>query len=198
MWDALQFTWDCPCRQSMTPKISVWVLYFYFWKRVCCDLCIQSCMYRILCVYGVYGYCVISEPFLVPGWENHSEFLTSLLSKWLLDIYAYNCSFRPLTMSQNSTCNVSNGFDWIGMLIILNIAQWIEDPQDNDLFWIQLYTPWGMLCTHGVYFLRKTLKIIYLRTPWGASMWNKGSIGRTWHVHGWHIEYYWTLILMNK
>lgn len=26
-----QLTWNCPCRQSMTPKISVQIL--YFWKR---------------------------------------------------------------------------------------------------------------------------------------------------------------------
>ena len=31
VWDTLQFTWNCPCRQSMTPKTSVQIL--YFWKR---------------------------------------------------------------------------------------------------------------------------------------------------------------------
>ena len=31
MWDTFQFTWDCPWRQSVTPKISVWIL--CFWKR---------------------------------------------------------------------------------------------------------------------------------------------------------------------
>ena len=30
MWDTFQFTWHCPCRQSMTPKTSVQIL--YFWK----------------------------------------------------------------------------------------------------------------------------------------------------------------------
>ena len=31
VWDTFQFAWDCPCRQSMTPKTSVQIL--YFWKR---------------------------------------------------------------------------------------------------------------------------------------------------------------------
>ena len=31
VWGTFRFTWDCPCRKSMTPKISVQIL--YFWKR---------------------------------------------------------------------------------------------------------------------------------------------------------------------
>ena len=31
MWNTFQFTWNCPCRQSWTPNISVQMM--YFWKR---------------------------------------------------------------------------------------------------------------------------------------------------------------------
>ena len=68
MWDTFQLTWNCPCRQSMTPKTSVQIL--YFWKRPWVNIYWFLCQYLTSgVIWGLY-VCLrdtpdATRPFLV-------------------------------------------------------------------------------------------------------------------------------------
>ena len=68
MWDTFQFTWDCPWRQSVTPKISVWILCFC--KRPRVNIYWFLCQYLTSgVIWGLYVRLRVSpdatRPFLV-------------------------------------------------------------------------------------------------------------------------------------
>ena len=70
MWDTFQFTWNCPCRQSMAPKTSVQIL--YFWKRPWVNI------YWFLCQY--------LTPGIIWGLYVHLQDTTRATRPFLVDI----------------------------------------------------------------------------------------------------------------
>ena len=124
MWDALQFTWNCPCRQSMTLKISVRIL--YFWNRPWVNIYWFLCQYLTSgVIWGLYvrlrDIPGATRPFLVDITSSRVVFSANLVPGVPCDnskmcVRAWSLVMRLLSQTgfwrQMPLVTLANGIIW--------------------------------------------------------------------------------------
>ena len=125
MWDALQFTWNCPCRQSMTLKISVRIL--YFWNRPWVNIYWFLCQYLTSgVIWGLYvrlrDIPDATRPFLVDITSSRVVFSANLVPRGPWDnsemcVRARSLVMRLLTQTGFLTSGVTcDPWKWTNMV----------------------------------------------------------------------------------
>ena len=117
MWDTFHFTWNCPCRQSTTVKISSQTL--HFWKRPWANIYWFFCQYLTPgVIWGLYVRLRdtpdATRPFLVDITPSRVVFSANLVPRVPWDnsemcVLARSLVTRLLTqtgfLTSDATCN---------------------------------------------------------------------------------------------